>query len=285
MSSLRPPTEDDAGAVARLMNEHWPEPLQEDVVRSRWSSPTFDLAQDARLEEGGYAHVADIGGGRAWIDLQGHPSARLVDWAEERARAVGARRLLSGFWLTNDAVRDQLVSRGYLSARHSQRMTIELGELTEEPVWPHGVEVHTLRPGEERAFYEAHQEAFEDTWEPIRETYDEWSHSLLRTPQFDPDLWFAGRAGSELGGIAICSVRRGDPDVGLVYILGVRRPWRGIGLGRALLVHSLRAFQRRGLERAVLGVDSDNPSGAHRLYESVGMVVTARFEIYEKAAA
>jgi mycothiol synthase len=64
----------------------------------------------------------------------------------------------------------------------------------------------------------------------------------------------------------------------------VRRPWRGIGLGRALLVHSLRAFERRGLERAVLGVDSDNPSGAHRLYESVGMVVTARFEIYEKAA-
>jgi len=284
MSPPRPPTEDDAAVVTGLMNEHWPEPLQEDVVRSTWSAPNFDLAQDARLEDGGYAHVEDIGDGRAWIDLQGRPSDQLVGWAEARASATGARRLLAGFWVTNDAVRDRLVARGYMSARHSRRMAIELSELIEEPVWPHGIEVGSLKSGEERSFYEAHQEAFEDTWEPIRETYDEWSHSLLGSPQFDPDLWFAGRAGPELGGIAICTVRPGDPDVGLVYILGVRRAWRGQGLGRALLLHSLRAFQRRGLERAVLGVDADNPTGAHRLYESVGMVVTAHFEIYERTA-
>jgi len=284
MSPPRPPTEDDAAFVTRLMNEHWPEQLQEDVVLSTWSAPNFDLAQDARLEDGGYAHVEGIGDGRAWIELQGRPSDELVAWAEARATATGARRMLAGFWVTNDAVRGRLVSRGYVSARHSRRMAIELSELIEEPVWPHGIEVGKLKPGEERSFYEAHQEAFEDTWEPIRETYDEWSHSLLGSPQFDPDLWFAGRAGSELGGIAICSVRPGDPDVGLVYILGVRRAWRGHGLGRALLLHSLRAFQRRGLERAVLGVDADNPSGAHRLYESVGMVATAHFEIYERTA-
>ena len=53
--------------ATRVMNEHWPEQLQEDVVLSTWSAPNFDLAQDARLEDGGYAHVEDIGDGRAWV--------------------------------------------------------------------------------------------------------------------------------------------------------------------------------------------------------------------------
>jgi len=281
-SSLRAPTEDDAGLVISLMNEHWPEPLQKEVVRRRWSSPSFDLQRDARLEAGGYAHVDPLGEGRAWIELHGSPSSALMDWAEGRAREE-AERILVGSWATNEAVLEELARRGYRSVRHSWRMTIDLRTLTAEPVWPDGVDVRTLRHGEERVFYETHQETFEDTWEPLRETCEEWSHWLLTSPSFDPELWFVARSGSEVAGIAICGVRPGAPDVGLVQILGVRRPWRGIGLGRALLLHALRTFERRGLERAALGVDADSPTGANMLYESVGMTADARFDIYEKA--
>jgi hypothetical protein len=39
------------------------------------------------------------------------------------------------------------------------------------------------------------------------------------------------------------------------------------------------------MKRAGLGVDAESPTGAHRLYESAGMHVSARFEIYEKVIA
>jgi ribosomal protein S18 acetylase RimI-like enzyme len=73
-----------------------------------------------------------------------------------------------------------------------------------------------------------------------------------------------------------------QPDLGWIRVLGVRRPWRGCGRGRALLLHAFREFRRRGFARAGLGVDAESPTGANRLYESVGMRVSARFEIYEK---
>jgi ribosomal protein S18 acetylase RimI-like enzyme len=65
----------------------------------------------------------------------------------------------------------------------------------------------------------------------------------------------------------------------------VRRPWRGRGLGRALLLHTFAEFQRRGMNRISLGVDAENPTGATRLYESVGMIVEAEQVVFEKALA
>jgi ribosomal protein S18 acetylase RimI-like enzyme len=67
--------------------------------------------------------------------------------------------------------------------------------------------------------------------------------------------------------------------------LGVLRPWRRRGLGRALLLQAFAAFRERGLGRAGLGVDAESLTGAHRLYESAGMRVSTRFDILEKVVA
>ena len=64
----------------------------------------------------------------------------------------------------------------------------------------------------------------------------------------------------------------------------MRRPWRRRGLGRALLLHAFAEFRERGLPRAGLSVDSASPTGAHRLYEQVGMHLGPRYDIYEKVA-
>ena len=61
--------------------------------------------------------------------------------------------------------------------------------------------------------------------------------------------------------------------------------FRGRGLGRALLLHAFTQFRHQGLTRAGLGVDSESPTGANKLYESVGMHVSAQFAIHEKALA
>ena len=52
--------------------------------------------------------------------------------------------------------------------------------------------------------------------------------------------------------------------------VSVRRPWRRRGLASALIADSLRALRDRGLEQAALGVDSQNPTGALGVYETLG---------------
>ena len=283
-ATLRAPTEADLPEVLRRMSQGSPEPVQADDVRLLWSSPGFDVTQDARLDGESYAQIGDLGEGRIWIDLRGRPSAALLDWAEQRAGAKG-HRLISGSWSSNEGLLRELQQRGYELVRHSLRMAIDLGEPTPEPHWPEGIDVRSFRPGDGRAFYEAQQESFADSWEPVAETFESWSHWLLESPAFDPELWFLAFEGAETAGFAICNQRSGEPQTASVRLLGVRRPWRRRGLGRALLLHAFAEFRHLGFRRAGLGVDAESLTGAHRLYESVGMHVERRFDIYEKPAS
>jgi mycothiol synthase len=282
--SLRAPRDEDVTVVAELMSEFAPDRMDPETVERDWTSPIIDREHDVRVEPGAYALVEDMTEGRAWIELHGRPSDRLVDWAEARAGEKGSR-LFSGAWSTNERILRVLAARGYGVTRHAHRMEIALDGELPAPVWPEGVAIHTFRDGDERAFYEVHQETFEDTWEPIRETYEEWSHWLLNGPDFVPDLWFIANAGDEPAGFAICHPYSTRKELGWIKILGVRRPWRRRGLGRALLLHAFREFRSRGLTHAGLGVDSTSLTGANVLYENVGMHVTARFDISEKELA
>jgi ribosomal protein S18 acetylase RimI-like enzyme len=278
--TLRAPTDADVAEVARLMTVGWPEPVDAHQVRHAWSAPGFDRDRDARIEPEAYAHVDTLDEGRVWINLRGQPSDELVDWAVEHARERGGR-VLSGSWVANESVLNELRRRGFKSIRHSFRMSIELDADVPDPVWPDGIRLRTFRDGDARAFYEAGNEAFADTWEPIDPSFEEWSHWVLDTPSFDPDLWFLVEDGAEAAGFAICKVHPGDAQLGWIPILGVRKRWRGHGVGRGLLLTAFGAFRARGLSRAGLGVDAENPTGATRLYESVGMQVVDRFELYE----
>jgi GNAT superfamily N-acetyltransferase len=130
-----------------------------------------------------------------------------------------------------------------------------------------------------------HQEAFEDTWEPIRWSYEEWAHAYVEPSSFDPDLWLLAWSGEDPCGVAICHVHATDPTLGWIAVLGVRRAWRRRGIARALLAHAFAGFAERGLSRAGLGVDAESPTGAHELYEDMGMSATSRFDLYERALA
>ena len=278
---LRVPREEDAHEVARLTNETWPEPIDEAIVLLDWSTPGVQLERDARLGRDSYALVESLGDERVWIGLAGCPSVGLLDLAEHRARELGSR-LICGGWTTQEALLRELERRGFRLTRNSYRMAIDLREPTPEPVWPAEVAVRTFEPGDARTFYELHQEAFEDTWEPIEETYEKWAHRLLSPPEFAPALWALAVSGDDPVGLAICHPQPVDTQLGWVAILGVRRPFRGRGLGRAFLLHSFAELRCHGMTRAGLGVDAESLTGAHKLYEAVGMHVSARFAVHEK---
>ncbi len=68
-------------------------------------------------------------------------------------------------------------------------------------------------------------------------------------------------------------------------MLGVRAPWRGHGLGLALLEHAFAVFAARGFRAVILGAEADSPTGANRLYERAGMRMTHRRARYQKLLA
>ena len=59
--------------------------------------------------------------------------------------------------------------------------------------------------------------------------------------------------------------------------------WRKRGVATALLCATMHAFKAEGLQEALLGVDTQNLSGALRVYERVGFKPIKRFMQYEKA--
>ena len=64
--------------------------------------------------------------------------------------------------------------------------------------------------------------------------------------------------------------------------LGVRRPWRGRGLGLALLRHAFAAFYQWGIREVRLSVDDRSQTNATRVYERAGMVTLQHYHIYMK---
>lgn len=280
---MRPPRPEDAQTIIDFVNVHSPTPYDVLWVEREWTEPGFDREADARISDEGYIAVWDGRGGKAWLDLAGAPSGAMLEWAEGRAREKGLRRALGGGWDSNTHVKELLERAGYAFVRNHYRMWIDLANATDEPVWPEGVAVRTFRPGDERTFYDVHQETFEDHWEHDEpDPYDEWAHWLLQPPAFQPELWFIAEENGDPAGIAICNRRIELPHRGYVQILGVRRSWRRRGLGLALLLHAFREFERAGLTEADLGVDAASITGATRLYERAGMQVVAVSSTYEK---
>lgn len=278
--SFRPPREGDAAAIVVMRSRFAPEPFSEERLLREWNEPGFDCDRDARISDGGYVAIEDIGDDRIWIELHGEKPERLLEWALGSAKG---RRVLSGTSERDEAVRRALEAADFRLIRHSYRMGIDLDGAPVAPPLPAGLKLRPFRLGEERAVYETHMETFEDSWEHVHTPYDRWLHWTVERPGFEPGLWLLAVERELIAGIVLCRLSREEPATGWISILGVRRAWRRRGLGEALLRAGCAELARRGCRRVVLGVDAESLTGAHRLYERAGMQVAARFDIYEQA--
>ena len=224
-----------------------------------------------------------VGYALVYAECYVHPSytgrsvgTSLIQLTEARARELvplappGARVVLDNTINGEDgAARRLLEEQGYRAARHFRRMAIAL-EGAPEVQTPDLVSIRPCAPGDdERAIFDALDEALKDHWEYLPTTFEEWERRIKRYG-FDPGLWLVAAEGAEVAGAAVCQDRSG---VGWVSVLGVRRPWRRRGLGLALLRSGFGEFYRRGTRKVALAVDSQSLTGATRLYERAGMRV------------
>jgi mycothiol synthase len=291
----RPITQNDFPVVAQVLGDDErshgrPGRIGVNEVHE-WTQFT-DLASDSWLYEDadgvaavGWAYVYGVVGVGIGVV---HPRAKgrglgavLLERSDSLLRTRDIERIHQFTIGSDTAAHSLLERRGYRDVRHFFEMAIEL---TERPRVPDvDIEVFAGEDDAARAFHAALDEAFQDHWEHQSQGFDAWWQRQRRNPNFDPTLWFLIRDGEEIAATVRNEGNRNGG--GYVAAIGVRRPWRGKGYAKALLLHSFAEFWDRGLPRVTLGVDAASPTGATHLYERVGMHVEAENVVFEKALA
>jgi GNAT superfamily N-acetyltransferase len=203
--------------------------------------------------------------------------SELVTRSEAAAARHGISRIHQFAMGADDGGRALFLARGYRDVRHFFSMAIELTERPDPPRF----DIDFVTEHDVRAFHDALDEAFRDHWEHHSTPFEEWWERHGANPNLDLSLWFLIRDGDEIAAVARNEANRNGG--GYVGALGVRRPWRGKGYAKALLLHAFREFYDRGLRRVTLGVDAENPTGATHLYERVGMHVEQEQVVFEKS--
>jgi ribosomal protein S18 acetylase RimI-like enzyme len=291
----------DAAGIADVLNAHGsatgrPADETAEGVERWFALEDLDPAHDMFLavEDGrtvGYADVSAPGDDAevVYVDLRvlpGRPHVieRLLGEVERRAHELGeaGARLRAPASEGDEEYRAVLSRHGFRVVRSSFTMETDLAEPGEEPAWPDGLASRPFEPGEERAVYDAYVEAFADHWGFVPESFADWRTWNLGAKD-DTSLWRLVEDGGEIAALCVSRPSRGeDETLGWVSILAVRRPWRRRGLARALLLESFGLFRSIGRQRAGLGVDAENTTGALALYEGVGMRVTSRSDTWER---
>lgn len=182
--------------------------------------------------------------------------------------------------------RTLLEGRGFTPVRHFFFMRRpSLDDLPEVPL-PDGLVIRPVRPADHRTIWDAEDEAFRDHWGAHPGTEHDFEVTFAQS-ELDTDLWAVAWDGDSVAGVvqawiwpeenAAVGARRGWLEK-----ISVRRPWRQRGLGRALTAAGLANLRDAGMTEAMLVVDSQNPTGALGLYESLGFEVQRKSVAYQR---
>jgi len=135
----------------------------------------------------------------------------------------------------------------------------------------------------------AHNDAFLDHWGSNPHDEEAWRTDVLEDDALRREQSFAIVAANDSEEPVVAYVVNGEYEHdwepqgytdGYTEIIGVRRAWRGCGLARHLLALTADAFAESGREYVTLDADAENPSGAVKLYESLGYETTHRTAYY-----
>jgi mycothiol synthase len=306
----------DLPAILDLVNRCWAEKQYEQMdlegLRHWFTQPTLDAARDLRLWDDGSGRLMGLAvlgvplpdeseyfEGRANIFVE--PEARgqgleseMIAWSSGQLQAVGQERglpvrVFMGAPEHDARERGLLEAHGFAPVRYFFVMHRPLTEPIPEPEFPEGYTLrHMSRDAAEVArWVEMYNLSFIDHWGFHPSTVERRLHRMadpLYKPEYDligvaPDGTFAGFCFCFINGTDNAATGRKE---GWIGVLGTRRGYRKIGLGRAMLLAGLHLLTREGMDTGALGVDAENPTGALRLYESVGFHVVKTDIAYRK---
>ncbi|MEO0828515.1 MAG: GNAT family N-acetyltransferase [Cyanobacteria bacterium J06642_9] len=278
-------------------------------LQESYTDPDFDPAQDVKLwhDETGrlLAHAelwrSEVEGTRqSHLTCHVHPDVRhdnlettILNWAEQQGKRYAQAANLPGE--LHVAARDKQTdwialykSQGYVLIREFYQMARSLAEPIPESPLPEGYYIRQVdykTDGE--AWIDMFNQSFIDHWNHEPMTLEQYNYYTAMV-EYDPKLdQIAVTPDGTLAAFCYCKIhaqdnlRKGAKE-GWVNVLGTRRGYRQQGLGRAMLSTGLRQLKAAGMATALLGVDSINPSGALKLYQSVGFQQLYTTLVYQK---
>jgi len=226
-----------------------------------------------QLDGGVHPDHRDRGIGRQLMEVMEPRAEQLL-----RQRHPGVPAVLrSHGGIPGASVRRLLEHRGYRLVRHFHELQRPLtGELPEPP----GPAVQPFRPELAEQLRLAHNEAFAGHWGAAPQTRENW-REMVASRAFQPGLSMLSVAADGTVDAYVVSYSW-VPEELCIGLVGTRPGARSRGLARACVAAALRAGAGRGMNRARLWVDSENPSGAGRLYASFGFQQVRVVAAYER---
>ena len=237
--------------------------------------PGVVFARDGRVA--GYAAVGEGGTTILLVDPADDPGPALdalVAWLGERghheldAYASDARRIA---WLE---------AHGFTHRRSSFDLHRGIDPPLAPAIWPSAVAVARYQPGEDDDA--VHALIYVDAaWGEVpghtQLSLEAWRSML--TPDYRG--WVARRDGRPVGWVV---GRVFSDGRGWIQQLAVARRARGLGLGRALLLHALAELRSRGATSLALGVQAENER-AIGLYRDIGFEVQREWRVCARPTA
>ncbi len=210
---------------------------------------------------------------------------QLFDWAARRGREI-APTLEAGLptKLETDAAAHQVdlqalaTKAGMEPVRHFLEIARHTSAAVPDVRVPIGLELVPWSADLDEGARLAHVESFADHWGSEPRTPEEWAQWYTGHRAFRPDLSVLAidPASGDVISLVLCAAYPQDwatvPVEAWINTVGTRRAWRGKGVASWLMTESLRRIgdAEDGFERAILGVDAENPTGALRVYRRLG---------------
>jgi ribosomal protein S18 acetylase RimI-like enzyme len=146
-----------------------------------------------------------------------------------------------------------------------KRLRRDLDEAVVPPTWPIGYRVRTFAADDAQAVHGLLEAGYAQGGGRVG-AFEEWWPSLRNDEEFASDLCFLAIDGrQDIVGVAQCWTSAFIKDL-VVHPLARRR-----GIASALLGSVFWELRRRGAQHVDLKVQVDNPTGAIRLYRTLGM--------------
>lgn len=292
--------EADLAAIAALYNlcsqtdrlDSW---LSIDELREDLDDPDFDLTKDLRLWRDASGKLLATGElwqrkmsdrTQAYASFCVHPIVRgevepaLFAWAETRLQQIAAAEnhprieLQTGCRDTQTYQMALFPTYGFEEVRVFYRMARSLSIPLPAVELPDGFHIRRVNPEHDAiAWVDMFNQTFIDHWNHSPTSLEDFNYDT-NLPSYIPGLDLVAVApDGNLAAFCQSTIfaeeneKLGRKD-GWITSLGTRRGYRRLGLARAMVRMGIQALAQKGMDMALLGVDSENPSGALQLYQS-----------------
>ncbi len=287
---------EDLEAVVDLTTDSW---LALDGDRLLAYCVIWNGAHNGKIDIDHYVRREAIPAGAALIDLA---VARVAQAAAEDGLAEAQVHLYlpPGSALTAAALPDRdwrVVRRYHVLTRP---VSVEHDPVPEPLPW---LTLRTVASeADQRIAYELLEAAFAGQFDHPPRTYEVWREQVSADKLDWSLVWIASLAGAADGAVAGAGAAEGtvagaegaEPvdvaallarnnrdTMGWVRSLGVLDSVRGRGIGSHLLKTAFATFAQLGRDTVGLGVDTENPTGAPRLYAGLGMTLHFAADTWE----